>query len=1043
MTDHVARESAERRHLTVLFADVVDSVVIAGELDVADLRRMIHRFRDICRSAVARFQGEILGYPGDAVVAVFGFPAALDNSAQAAANAGLELLRTVAAGPWPEVTCAVFEQRGRPQVTVGIHTGITLVEATAGGALPDMGDVLGETPNIASRIQGAADPDTVLASEQTIELIREHFQYVSIGQRTLKGLRAPMELFQVISASSLVEQQKPGSFGPLFGRECELQALWKVWESAHEGAGRAVYVRGEAGIGKTRLVEEFKRRAVNAGSVSILELQCSPYLTRSAYFPIVEALLKRLGVSSLDPLRPADRADLAKFLDPLGVRDPEDVEELASLLRIGAEPETALTPQARKLRVDDLLIRVLGGMARTQPLIMEWSDVHWIDPSSLGVLEKLAASIPPRVMLAVTSRTAAVLETLNAPGRSILDVPLYGLGDAEAEELLLHRTGSTMLADEFLKGLQRITGGNPLFLETVVVELQRRWDAKETIDWDVIPARIHELLFVAIESLGEAKLAAQVASVIGRRFTLQLLARLWPGDPAALDRAVKALIQGGIVHEVSELSGTASSLAFRHFLLQNAAYESLLKDTRAHYHGEIARMFLSDPEMRELQSDLVAQHFTRSGHMEEAVPHWLRAAAMSLRQSANAECIAQCAKGLELIEELQSPERLRPAELLLATTMGTAQIAKLGFGSTVVLETFDRASRLAAEFGRSPETFPALWGLWVAQLQRGNLTRALDLAEQMLQLGSEIGDPKLLIEGHWTYGATSFWLGELSRAIEHLKKALDLYTPELAGNAYLYGQDPGVAARVYLTFALSYSGFVDDAVVQAQLALDHARAMNHPHSLGWALTGNTMLRLGLQDLEGVLELGEETIAFCRRQMQGFWLAAAEMMVGWARFGAAERTEGMEMVRRGFDAYRVTGAELVQPFFCMLRADCCMAAGSLDEAETLIEDGLRVAQKNRELCSVPGLLLARAALLLRKGPAFAEEARPVVEKALAMATAQQSRLRALQAAKVLVQLGVNEAHERYRSHWEWLQLNSPHAARRMESMFLGEMRARNG
>jgi predicted ATPase len=516
-----------------------------------------------------------------------------------------------------------------------------------------------------------------------------------------------------------------------------------------------------------------------------------------------------------------------------------------------------------------------------------------------------------------------------------------------------------------------------------------------------VPFSLRDLLQSRLDQFGVGdREVAQVCAVIGSDVTPRFVAAVLGEDsPERTGASLERLADGGFFLRDPD----GESYAIRHALIQNAAYESMLKAARARYHRRVAELLQSNAaEGFRAPPELIAEHFTQAGQLDIAAERWLQSAQAALRRSAVAEAVALARRGLAALAEIGYPSSLREVQVSLVTTLGTALVASKGFASPEAATAFREAEALLAGVENPEKLFPALWGLCITHLMRGQLDLALGYATRMLEIGRDDASGALLIEALWTRGATLFWLGRLDEAEAHLTEAVAIYRPEHHANAHLFGQDPGVAARVYLMQLRAFRLQAAEAAACARECVELATRLRHPHSLAWAMAGGAMVRLLLGDVDGTLENGPRTIEYCMRQEHPFWLSAMKMMTGWALTQKGEIVEGLKMVREGFAHYEMLGTSLISPVFCALLADCCSTAGDPVEAASWAARARDMVERNNERLSLPIVLITDGQLMQRAGGAEALHAESCYREALECARGQGALLRAIQAAALLAQ-----------------------------------------
>ncbi len=996
------RPKGERRHLTILFSDLVGSTRLSEEMDPEDFRDLVMMSRELCCASVTACGGKVGKFMGDGILAYFGYPEALERAEQHAVNAGLDMIRKMRSATWPDGL--------ELQLRVGIHAGLVIVgDMGAPGEHLEMEAIMGAAANVASRVQTCAAPDTVVISSDVEKAVAGQFRVTSLGRKHLKGMREPMEIFEVqeaLSSSAQVERLTGAVPRRLVGREAESALLERRWTEAAGGQARAVAIFGEAGIGKSRLVAELKNLVERSGA-PLLELQGTPYQINTPFFPWIEWLRALVAGRG----REDAEEGLEALLSECGVDDPLGPLLLGEMLGVPGSSEKlqpSLAPEGRKPRLLRVLTGLAAGRARGGPMLIFCNDAHWLDGSTLEWMRQCAADLPPRSLLVLTSRPG-----LEPPPAPLEVLELKSLSPEAAADLAREVAGGRALPREVLDYIATSAAGVPFFIEELTHHLIHSDALKEhpthyeLLSWTrehETPRALSELLLARLDRLGAAKKTAQICAVVGGAQSAGLIAELDGGmTPAEVERDLEHLVRGGIL--LREADGRSCS--FRHALLQTVVYGSLLKSTRGRYHQRVAEL-LAAGEAAHQDAALMAEHFTLAGMPDRAVPLWLEAATTAVRRSAYMEAIALAGRGLELLGQLGNPAALREAEVILTNVMGTAFMATRGLGSPEAAAAFARAKDLLDDVTNPLVQFPVLWGLWVSRLMTGDLSAARIFADRMVALGASAGVPAISVEGLWTSGVVIFWQGEIAEARRRMEEAVRLYQPEHHATAHLLGQDPAVAARVYLGQVLCFSGEVGEAQRVVEEGLAMARELRHPHSIAWALGGVTMQCLVRGDAAATLALGEEALSYCMEHAHHFWLFSTMVMVGWAKVHAGRVEEGLQQAREGIAAYQRTGSRLVVSVFCSIVADACMTAGLLTEAAEWVARGLKLAEENTEYATMPALLMQQGQLLLMQGPQHAPEAIGKLQAARDLAASQGSHFRQQQAEGALTMIAAAAA-----------------------------------
>src|SRR5712692_1976132 len=808
-----AASAGERRQLTVMFCDLVGSTALSTQLDPEELREVVQAYQEMCAGIIHCYEGYIAQYLGDGLLVYFGYPVAHEDDARRAVRAGLEIVGALREAP---LQSARLQQP--LQVRVGIHTGLVVVGEIGSGSRSEQ-LALGETPNIAARIQGLAQPDTVVISAATQRLIAGYFACQSLGPQDLKGLPQALEVYRVLGesdAQGCLEVVSQTGLTPLVGRDEEVGLLLKRWEQTKEGRGQVVLLSGEPGVGKSRLAQTLKERVASEGSLR-LEARCSPYHQHSAFYPVIDFLQRALQFQRND----SAGVKLDKLENVLGVGAihelplrPEAVPLFASLLSLPLPeryPLPTLTPQKQREKTLQALLSWLLQAAERQPVLSVWEDLHWADPSTVELITLLLEQAPTaRLLILLTCRPE--FTPAWALRSHLTQITLSRLSRTQVEAMVEQITGSNALPTEVVLQIVSKTDGVPLFVEELtktVLESGLHVGATHAspIPALAIPATLHDSLMARLDRLGTAKEVAQLGATLGREFSYELLRAISPLDEAALQQELGRLVEAELLYQRG-LSPQARYI-FKHALIQDTAYQSLLKSARQQYHQQIARILEERfAETKGTQPELLAHHYTEAGLNAQAIPYWQQAGQKAVERSANAEAISHLTKGLELLKTLpDTPERAQH-ELTLQLTLGAPLMATKGYAASEVESIYVRARTLCQQLEDTPQLFSALRGLWVFYHLRAESQTAHELAEQLLHLAQRLQDPAFLLEAHYALGATWLWqAGELTRGLEQVERGIALYNAQQHhSHAFLYGQDPGVFCRVAAACALWFLG---------------------------------------------------------------------------------------------------------------------------------------------------------------------------------------------------------------------------------------------
>jgi class 3 adenylate cyclase/predicted ATPase len=1007
----VPRTDAERRQLTIMCCDLVRSSELAVRLDPEDLRRVIGAYHTCIKEIIARYQGTIARYMGDGVLAYFGYPQAHEDAAEQATRAGLALVEAVA---------SVQTDIGTElHVRVGIATGTVVVGDLIGEDAAREEAVVGETPNLAARLQAQAEPDTVLIAGTTRSLLGELFEYRMLGKVPVKGSGDPVPVWQVTGTSAVdsrFEALHGTNLTPLVGREPEIALLLERWERAKEGDGQVVLLSGEPGIGKSRIVQELRGRLSDELYTRVSHY-CSPYHTSSPLYPVIALLERAAGFDRTDTAD-AKLDKLEALLAPSATDVQEATRLLAAVLAIPADhryPPLALTPQRQKQRTLELLVEQLAGLAGQRPVLAVYEDAHWIDPSTfelLGLVIQRVQRLPALVL--ITFRPEFV-----PPWTShahVTRLSLSRLTRRHGSDIALRVTGGRVLPAEVLEQIVSRTDGVPLFIEELtkaVVESGLLQDAGGRLELTgplpprAIPTTLYDSLMARLDRFAPVKEVAQIGAVFGREFSYQLLAAVIDIPAAQLDQALGQLVASELVFQ----RGTPpeAMYSFKHALVQDTAYQSLLRSKRHQLHAKIARMMEERfPEIAEARPELLAHHFTEAGLASQAIVYRQRAGERDLERSAYAEAISQLKQGLELLEALPDrPERVRQ-ELSLRLALGSALTATRGYADPEVGDAYLQARELCRELGEAPpQLFPALHGLYRFYHVRGQLQAAREPGEQLLKMAVSVQDSGLFVEAHRALGVPLFWLGDVTRALENLEQGARLYRAQKhRSHATMFGTDPGVVCLSYGALALWHVGHPEQAYNRSCEALALARNLSHHHSLALALVFAAWLHQFRREPRAAREHAEAAIAICSEQGFPLFMSMGTILRGWALGQEGRGEEGVAQMRRGLADLRATGAGLWQPTFLSLIAEADGRIGQARRGLEVLGEAMAIVDRNDERFYETELHRLKGELLLST-PADPSGAERCFRIALEIAGRQRAKSLELRAACSLARLCARE------------------------------------
>jgi predicted ATPase len=939
------------------------------------------------------------------------------------------------------------------QVRIGIHTGLVVVGEMGGGEKREQ-LALGDTPNIAARVQGIAEPDTVVISAATQRLVAGLFECQDLGPQTLRGISTPLSVYRVVRESvpqSRFEVAVGRGLTPLVGREEELGLLRRRWEQAKEGAGQVVLLSGEAGIGKSRLVQTLKEQVTAEGATRI-EFRCSPYHQNSAFYPIIEHLQRLLQFAPHD----SPQTKLAKLQQTLAMyRFPQadTLPLLAALLSLphpeGAAPLT-LSPQKQKQRTQEALVAWIVEEAEKAPVYCAWEDLHWADPSTLELLTLYLEQIPTtRIFTVLTFRPEF---TPPWGSRSYFTpLTLNRLGRQQVEAMVRQVTGGKVLPPEVLQQIVAKTDGVPLFVEELTKTVLESGVVREEdgryvgahggapIPPLAIPSTLQDSLMARLDRLAPVKEIAQLGATLGREFSYELLAAVSPLEAAVLQQGLKRLVEAELVYQRGLVP--QAIYLFKHALIRDTAYQSLLKSKRQQLHQQIAQVLAERfPETVEIQPELLAHHYTEAGLREQAIPYWQQAGQRAVQRSANGEAISHLTKGLELLKALpDTPKRARQ-ELALRVVLGVALIRVKGVTAAEVEHTYARAYALCQQDGSPQQLLAALEGLYMFHLVRGDVRKARELAEQQLQLTQRVENLTALINAHGRLGESLIYHGEVTAAHAHLEQAWVLYqAQEHNTNVRLSWENPGLGLLARIAWTSWLLGYPDQAQQRLQECLALAERQARPFRLAFALSVTGSFHAARQEWQRVRERAEEVMRLSTEQGFPYFLAYGTAMRGWALAEQGQVKEGIAQMQQGLASFQATGAELGWLDHLPWLARAYGKVGRVEEGLAVLTEALTVVDNTGARAYEAELYRLRGELLLmqegyrlqavghrenteEEGPRLqaegrrekTEEAEECFLKAIEIACKQQAKSLELRATVSLARL--------------WQQQGKPHEAR---------------
>lgn len=985
--------AAERRQITVLFCDLVGSTALSGQLDPEDMREVMRRYQDAVAGVVARHDGFVANFLGDGIVAFFGWPRATEDQAVQAVRAGLACIEAVRNAA----------SRDAPlQCRVGVATGLVVVGDLAGSASYQSSAVSGETPNLAARLQGRAEPNQVMLGGLTRQLIGNVFELVELGECQLRGIAQPVPVWRVLgeTPSNSRFETRGGQLTHFIGREHELSLLTDRWRRAIAGEGQVVLLSGEAGIGKSRLMHEFTE-AVAADQPVRLRYQCSASHTQSALYPVIQQLQRAAGFTDGDD----DEARLDKLEALLTTDDTQTLALIAALLSLPSERRYGaidLTPQEYKQRTLAALVAELLRLAADRPVLFLFEDAHWIDPTTQDLMLATAARAgEARLLMLVTHRPEYRPDW--AAHSHTTTLSLNRVTHAQVEAMVRAMVGEEA-DDEIVAEVVARAEGIPLFVEELTKALLDTGPEARTGD---IPVTLQALLTTRIDQLGDAKSLAQVGAVIGREFDDELLEAIAETSGASLQRDLEQLVASGLVHF---LGGAPQALySFKHALVQDAAYGSLTRDRRKSLHSRTAAALRSlRPEIAETQPELIAHHYAGAGEAEDATHYFEKAGRLAAGRTANEEALSHFDQALHWALQIDDRALSQSRQLDVAILRGPALMSARGTPSDIVGRAYAEARVLAEEVADRPRLFTILFGQWHHHSVSGEHHTCQRIGRELLQLAEADGDSGRLLQAHHANWTTLCVTGDHERCRQHSEAGLRLYDSERhADHRFLYGaHDPKVCALQLGGMAKGMLGLPEQALASVAEFMTLADGLEHPFTRSVAHLFAAQIHYFFSgQLDEAIRIARAGIELSTARRLPTWVPAMSVIAATAEAETGVAPGAIAEIDQAMDAWASSGAGVFVPWQHLMAARVHRRQGRRDRAFDHIDSGLNVANNTGEHWMTAELLRLKAELLVDSGRTESDhrEARDCLQQAIALAGRQGALALELRASTILAQL----------------------------------------
>ena len=945
-------DQAERRHLTVLICDLVGSTALSARLDPEDMRIVIDAYHAACARIMPTYDGFLAEFRGDGILAYFGYPRAHEDDAERTVQAALDIVAAVA---------ALKTRAGQPlPVRIGIATGLVLVGNLTGNRALREHAVVGDAPNIAARLLAIAEPGTIVIAASTRRLLGDLFRLRDLGLHEVRGIAEPVAAWaveSVLASESRFESVRVSRLTDVIGRDKEIDFLLQRQRQAWKGEGQIVLISGEPGIGKSRIAAAVSERIAGEPHLR-LRYQCSPYHINSALRPFISQLERAAGFKADDTAE--ERLSKIEALLALSASRVRTVAPLfASLLSIPSGdryPPLGLSPAQQRRRTLAALLDQFERLAHQQPILLVFEDVHWTDATSLELLDLTVGRMRQLPVLAlITSRPEFEPPWVGRPNATTL--ALGRLDRDDVETMVGRMTGGYPLPAEVMKQIVAKTDGNPLFVEELTkTVLEAEILIKDAGGYRLagplpalaIPTTLQDLLMARLDRLAPVREISQIGAVIGREFSYALIRAVVGRDERALRQALDQLEEAELVFRRGD--PPEAKYTFKHALVRDAAYESLLKSRRQQLHSQLAKVLAEKfPDIVASQPEIMAHHFTEAGLVEPAIDYWLKAGQQAMRRSANAEALNHVARGLQLLSEIENPHQRNKFELLLQISLGNSLRATKGWSVDDVKHAYTRALHLCKNSGFDEHTLSAVFGLWTWNFVHGALREALSLADHLVRTAGNMDDPVCKVLAYEALGFALFARGNFPASHAALERSLSLCED---GKAAVYldlsAQDPRVHVRLYDGMALCLLGYPERALRICADACRYAESSQHPFSEAMARTISLRIHQFRGEATIVAEQANTAIALCEEHEFVHYLALALILRGWAVAQQGEFEKGLVEIQQGLDKARAAGALLFESYALGLLADACIMNKRYEQALTFLEQAeFRLDQGNSE------------------------------------------------------------------------------------------------
>lgn len=1014
---------AERRQVTLLYFAFALTGDEAGEsVDLEVEHDVVGQLCRFCEATIHHFGGTLIPTGTQDQLVCFGYPVSYEDAARRAVQTGLAVLEVARR----EAAAILRRHDVQLAATIVIHTGLVIVGSeVAGGSNSAMVSISGEARNVAAAMQNVVEADSVVISDTTHHIVQGYFECERLGAQRLKGSKKPLELFAVVgeaAARSRIDREKSAKLTPLVGRDREVGLLEERWEEASEGSGQVVQLIGDAGLGKSRLVHVMKEYVVQQTGApdAVLEWRCSTFYENTGLYPAVDYFQRRLEFSRTDS--PAQKLDkLAAYLAAFELGPADEVVPLfAQLLSVPLEDRYApleLTPAGQKERTVEVLLDWMRGLMSRQPLLFVMEDLHWVDPSTLEFLTALIDQCAGESMLALFT----FRPEFEAPWSSRshqTQVPLNKLRRKQIAEMVCQQTGVQELPAEVIDKVVERTDGVPLFIEEFAKMIKESGGVREvageiqltaSFSLETIPATLQDLLMARLDRMAGLYDVVQLGAALGREFSYELIAAValsdeaLPIDEATLNEELSKLVDAELLFQKGRVP--KCTYLFKHALIQDAAYQSLLKKDRQQFHQRIGEVLESSfGELAETNPELLAHHFTEAGDATKAIAYWLQAGQRSQGRSATDEAIEQFGAGLSLVAKLDESADRDQLELGLLVSLGVAYMATKGWASGEVGNTFQKARVICEKLGARDHQFNVMWGTWGWHLLRGEFDACLEIAAETTALAESLQHPALLMEAPWLPGCTQFYRGEFTAALENLRLGFSRWDEELSRETTLAtGQNCGVTYEIYGGLALWYLGFPDQAARQMETAVQRSIHLKHLFSESFAWWHTSWFHSLSRDGTLTQDCSQKAFAIADEQSFVMWKLLSLVDLGFGMHLQGRPEDAVAMMVQAAETLQAIGAALSVPHCQHKIAQVKWKLGQTDEALEHLRIEIEHAERCHEKLTLAECHRLRGEILLSQSADHRAAAESCFRLAIEIAQSQQAKSWELRAASSLARL----------------------------------------